>query len=69
MKAIELSNGFGIENLQLTEKPKPQPTKEEVLVKIEAVSLNYVDLLVIKGLLNPDLSLPYIPDHQLSKRS
>jgi NADPH:quinone reductase-like Zn-dependent oxidoreductase len=61
MKAIELRNGFGIENLQLTEQPKPQPAKEEVLVKIEAVSLNYVDLLVVKGLLNPNLSLPYIP--------
>jgi NADPH:quinone reductase-like Zn-dependent oxidoreductase len=61
MKAIELRNGFGIENLQLTEQPKPDPAKEEVLVKIETVSLNYVDLLVIKGLLNPDLSLPYIP--------
>jgi NADPH:quinone reductase-like Zn-dependent oxidoreductase len=61
MKAIELRNGFGIENLQLTEQPKPQPAKEEVLVKIEAVSLNYVDLLIIKGLLNPNFLLPYIP--------
>jgi NADPH:quinone reductase-like Zn-dependent oxidoreductase len=61
MKAIKLSNGFGIENLQLTEQPKPKPAKGEVLVKIEAVSLNYVDLLVVKGLLNPNLSLPYIP--------
>lgn len=61
MKAIALSNGFGIENLQLTERPKPDPAKGEILVKIEAVSLNYVDLLVIKGLLNPDVSLPYIP--------
>jgi NADPH:quinone reductase-like Zn-dependent oxidoreductase len=30
-------------------------------VKLEAVSLNYVDLLVVKGLLAPYLSLPYIP--------
>ncbi len=61
MKAIELRSGFGIENLQLTEKQKTQPAKGEVLVKIEAVALNYVDLLVVKGLLNPNLSLPYIP--------
>jgi NADPH:quinone reductase-like Zn-dependent oxidoreductase len=61
VKAIKLRNSFGIENLQLTEQPKPDPAKGEVLVKIEAVSLNYVDLLVVKGLLNPDLSLPYIP--------
>ncbi|MGL6344472.1 MAG: zinc-dependent alcohol dehydrogenase family protein, partial [Waterburya sp.] len=61
MKAIQLIDNFGIENLNIVEQPQPQPTEKQVLVKIEAVSLNYVDLLVIKGLLNPDISLPYIP--------
>ena len=60
MKTVQLTN-FGIDNLELVEKSQPQPTAEQVLVKIEAVSLNYVDLLVIKGLLNPSLSLPYTP--------
>lgn len=60
MKIVELVD-FGIDNLKVTERELPQPTAEEVLVKIEAVSLNYVDLLVIKGLLNSDISLPYIP--------
>lgn len=61
MKAVELVDGFGIENLQIVERSQPNPTRGEVLVKMEAVSLNYVDLLVVKGLLNPNLSLPYIP--------
>jgi NADPH:quinone reductase-like Zn-dependent oxidoreductase len=61
MKVIELCHGFGIENLQLVERSHPNPTTEEVLVKMEAVSLNYVDLLVVKGLLNPNLPLPYVP--------
>lgn len=61
MKAIALQNDFGIENLQLLEQPLPSPTKTEVLVKLEAVSLNYVDLLVIKGLLDRNIPLPYIP--------
>jgi NADPH:quinone reductase-like Zn-dependent oxidoreductase len=61
MKAIELCDGFGIENLQVVEKSKSNLTEGEVLVKMEAVSLNYVDLLVVKGLLDPNLSLPYIP--------
>lgn len=61
MKTIQLIDNFGIENLKIIEQPQPQPTEKQVLVKIEAVSLNYVDLLVIKGLLNPDVSLPYIP--------
>ena len=60
MKTVQLVD-FGINNLKITEQSRPQPTAEQVSVKIEAVSLNYVDLLVIKGLLNPDISLPYIP--------
>ena len=61
MKTIQLVNDFGINNLKLTEQSQPHPIEEQVLVKIEAVSLNYVDLLVIRGLLNPNLPLPYIP--------
>lgn len=61
MKTIQLVDNFGINNLKIVEQSQPQPTEKQVLVKIEAVSLNYVDLLVIKGLLNLNLSLPYIP--------
>ena len=61
MKTIQLVDNLGINNLKIVKQTQPQPTKKQVLVKIEAVSLNYVDLLVIKGSLNPNLSLPYIP--------
>lgn len=60
MKTIEL-HSFGISNLKINEQTAPVPKLGEVLVKIEAVSLNYVDLLVVKGLLNPNLKLPYTP--------
>lgn len=61
MKTIQLVDDFGIGNLKILERPQPQINEEQILVKIEAVSLNYVDLVVIKGLLNPNLSLPYVP--------
>ena len=61
MKTIQLVNDFGINNLRNAKQSQPHPTENQVLVKIEAVSLNYVDLLVIRGLLNPNLPLPYIP--------
>jgi NADPH:quinone reductase-like Zn-dependent oxidoreductase len=52
---------FGIDSLELVERPTPRPSPGEVLVKIHAVSLNYRDLLMVKGLYNPKLRLPRIP--------
>jgi NADPH:quinone reductase-like Zn-dependent oxidoreductase len=61
MKAITLQNGFGIDHLEPVELPTPRPGDDEVLVKLQAVSLNAVDLLIVKGLLNPNLPLPHVP--------
>ena len=61
MKAIAIQNGFGINHLESIEVPKPQPATDEVLVKVQAVSLNSVDLMVVTGKLNPNLPLPFIP--------
>jgi NADPH:quinone reductase-like Zn-dependent oxidoreductase len=52
---------FGIDSLELVERPTPQPGPGEVLIKIHAVSLNYRDLMMAKGLYNPKLRLPRIP--------
>ena len=41
--------GDGIEALKITELSVPEPKANEILVKINAVSLNFRDLLVIKG--------------------
>lgn len=61
MKTIQLQDGFGIDRLQRVEQSKPIPKSGEVLVKLEAASLNYVDLLVVRGQLSPNLALPYEP--------
>lgn len=60
MKAIELTR-FGVENLREAERPIPQPGAGEVLVRIEAVSLNYLDLAIARGTYLPNLPLPLIP--------
>lgn len=52
---------FGIDALQGVEQPDPEPGPGQVLVRVRAVSLNYRDLLVVKGLYNPKLKLPRIP--------
>ncbi|NYF53307.1 zinc-dependent alcohol dehydrogenase family protein [Tunturiibacter gelidoferens] len=52
---------FGLDHLRHLDLPTPQTTPGTVLIKVHAVSLNYRDLMVVKGLYNPKMSLPRIP--------
>src|SRR5256885_17211482 len=61
MKVFEIQNTFGLDSLQLAERPEPRPGARQVLLKMKAWSLNYRDLLVVKGQYNPRLKLPMIP--------
>ena len=61
MKALELQDISGIEALRLVEKPVPSPGERDVLVRIRAVSLNYRDLLTVKGGYGSRQKLPLIP--------
>jgi NADPH:quinone reductase-like Zn-dependent oxidoreductase len=47
--------------LEFVERPTPAPGPGEVLVRVHAISFNYRDLLMVKGLYNPKLKLPRIP--------
>src|ERR1051326_6663086 len=61
MKVYEVQNSFGIDSLKITEKPEPKPGLGQVLLRMRAWSLNYRDLLVVKGLYNPKIPLPFTP--------
>ncbi|MGA2207454.1 MAG: NAD(P)-dependent alcohol dehydrogenase [Terracidiphilus sp.] len=52
---------FGIDSLEVVERPTPAPGPGEVLVGVRAISLNYRDLMIVKGLYNPKMKLPRIP--------
>lgn len=61
MKAVELSGGFGIDSLVFVDRPEPEPGPGQVLVRIHAWSLNYRDLMLVKGTYAPNLKLPFVP--------
>ncbi|HLN29147.1 MAG TPA: NAD(P)-dependent alcohol dehydrogenase [Gemmataceae bacterium] len=61
MKAFELKETFGIDSLTITERAKPQPGPGQILLQMEAWSLNYRDLMLVKGTYNPKLRLPCVP--------
>jgi NADPH:quinone reductase-like Zn-dependent oxidoreductase len=60
MRAWQISS-FGVDSLEFTDRPSPVPGPGEVLVRVHAISLNYRDLMVVKGLYNPKMQLPRIP--------
>ena len=60
MKAIQLKK-FGIENLTVVEEKKPSPGPYEVLIRVEAASINFIDLATARGHYNPSIPLPRIP--------
>lgn len=49
MKAYQITENYSITSLQLVEKSYPKLLPNQVLVKIKANSLNYRDLMVVKG--------------------
>lgn len=52
----------GLEHLQIAERPLPQPGRNELLVKVAAVSLNYRDVWVANGgLLQAPPPMPFVP--------
>lgn len=60
MKAYEI-NEFGIDNLTLADRDEPTPNAGQVKVKFHAASLNYRDLMMVKGAYNPRLKMPLVP--------
>jgi NADPH:quinone reductase-like Zn-dependent oxidoreductase len=61
MKAVEIRGSFGIDSLTLTERPEPKLGPGLVVVKVKAASLNFRDLMTVKGQYNPKQPLPLIP--------
>jgi NADPH:quinone reductase-like Zn-dependent oxidoreductase len=61
MKAYALRGGFGIESLQVIDRPQPQPGPGQAMIELRAWSLNYRDLMIVKGQYDPKLHLPFTP--------
>ena len=60
MKAWRIP-AFGIDKLSLDEVPAPQPGPGQIVLDVHAVSLNYRDLMTVKGTYNPKLPAHRIP--------
>jgi NADPH:quinone reductase-like Zn-dependent oxidoreductase len=60
MKAIELRK-TGYDGLSVVECDEPVAGPGQVVIRVRAVSLNYRDIMVVKGTYNPNIKLPLTP--------
>jgi NADPH:quinone reductase-like Zn-dependent oxidoreductase len=61
MKAWCFSESFGLDNLQLIDRPGPEPGPGEALIAVRACSLNFRDLVVSKGGYGRAVRTPLVP--------
>ncbi len=61
MKAWVLRNAFGLDNLKAMDPPSEVLGTGQIRLKVKAVSLNYRDLMMIRGQYNPRQPLPLVP--------
>jgi NADPH:quinone reductase-like Zn-dependent oxidoreductase len=61
LKAYELQGPGGIDAMMLVDKPVPAPGPGQVLVKLKAATINYRDLLTVKGGYGSRQKFPLIP--------
>src|SRR5271165_966625 len=53
---------FGLDGLGMAERADPTPGHGEVLVRVGASSINFRDLMMLRGMYNPKQKLPLIPN-------
>jgi NADPH:quinone reductase-like Zn-dependent oxidoreductase len=61
MKAVQIQDDFGLEHLTWVERAILPPNDRQVRVRIRAASINYRDLLMIRGQYNRRQPLPLVP--------
>jgi len=65
MKTWQLEK-TGREHLQLIDQPKPEPGPEQILVRMQAVSLNYRDNAIVEGSYPLPVIFPLVPGSDLA---
>ena len=61
MRVVCLKPDFGFENLREEQRAEPSCLPHQVLIRVQAVSLNARDIMMVRGSYNPRQKLPLIP--------
>ncbi len=66
MQAWLCENPVGVEALTWKELPTPEPGAGQVLVEIQAASLNFPDLLIVQNKYQTKPALPFVPGSEFA---
>lgn len=66
MKAVLLRETGGPEKLELTDVPDPEPAAGEVVLRVRAAGINFLDVLVRQGRYAQQPELPLVPGVEVS---
>ena len=67
MRAVQIDEYGPAEKFKLVDVPIPEPTEDEVLIKVEATSVIFADSLMRRGIyLNLPTSFPFIPGREVA---
>lgn len=66
MKALLCTELGSLDNLTVREVPSPRPDAGQVLVEVKASSVNFPDVLMVKGMYQVKPPLPFSPGVELS---
>lgn len=66
MKAIQVHEYGGVEQMRLDEVRKPIAQTDEVLIKVSAAGVNYADLMLRQGVYLIHPSTPFIPGFEVA---
>ena len=62
MKVMQIQDEWNPEHIRLAERPRPEPGPGEVLIRMEAASVNYRDVLMSRrGYGRRSGALPLVP--------
>lgn len=61
MKAIVIQGAFGLDSLAEVDLKDPVPERDQVVIRMRAASLNFRDLMTVRGHYNPKQPLPLVP--------
>ncbi|MEM9026914.1 MAG: NADPH:quinone oxidoreductase family protein [Pseudomonadota bacterium] len=66
MKAVLCTSLDGPDGLVMSDLPTPKPTANQVIVRVEAVGLNFMDTLITRGAYQDKPDLPFSPGGEVA---